>query len=360
MGTTGPVKNVKSKKPNKSPKKECSVTIKKGSKEEIGDKKKSAKVTRKKEDGKEDKNKDGTHNNDLEIDEDSEEKVKPKWIFPPKKVASSSTKKKKVEYTNFSVVKMGCNKCTEVFYSEGGYNDHLYRKHKIKNVSKYLQTILNTIWQWLPPLPKPVENDDMRFLCPQCGTKFFKKGDFETHEYFCYKLSSKDKEARAKNLYERVEDFEKQKKLDEISDKKKDRGRSRTPKKEEAMDTRKRTTTQKSPQKGKMSEIKKPAMKKEKNFTNKPVMKKYPLRSNKEVEDAEKLLAKYKTTNKKPTKPQSKDESFTELSGSLDELDDTKNDSNYDPDKSTSASSDQLKEKKKFHYQPSEDPKHNL
>ena len=49
------------------------------------------------------------------MDEDNEEKVKPKWSFPPKKVASSSTKKKKVEYTN----------C----------------------VSKYPPTILNTIWQ---------------------------------------------------------------------------------------------------------------------------------------------------------------------------------------------------------------------
>ena len=91
-------------------------------------------MTRKKADGKEDKNEDRTHNNDREIDEESEEKLKPKWSFPPKKAASSSTKKKKVEYTNFSVVKMGCNKCTEVFYSEGGYNDHLYCKHKIKNV----------------------------------------------------------------------------------------------------------------------------------------------------------------------------------------------------------------------------------
>ena len=105
LGTTGPVKNVKSKKLKKSPKKECTVTIKKGSKEEIGDKKKLAEVTRKKEDAKEDKNKDGSHNNDRDIDEDSEEKVKPKWSFPPKKAASSSTKKKKVEYTNFSVVK---------------------------------------------------------------------------------------------------------------------------------------------------------------------------------------------------------------------------------------------------------------
>ena len=108
---------------------------------------------------------------------------------------------------------MGCNKCTEVFYSECGYNDHLYCKHKTKNVSKYPPTILNNIWQQLPHY--------QRFSCPQCGTKFFENGALETHEYFCYKLGSKDKEARAKNLYERVEDFEKQKKLDEISDKKK-------------------------------------------------------------------------------------------------------------------------------------------
>ena len=55
------------------------------------------------------------------------------------------------------------------------------------------------------------------------------------------------------------------------------------------------------------------------------------------------LNTRLPTRNLKKT--QSKDESFTEPSVSLDELDDTKNDSNYDPDKSTSASSDQLKEK---------------
>ena len=101
-------------------------------------------------------------------------RVKPKCSFPPKKAASTSTKKK-VEQTNFSVVKMGCNKFTEVFYSKGGYNDHFYHKHKIKNVSKYLPTILNTIWQWLPALPKPVENDNMKYSCLECGTEFFKK-----------------------------------------------------------------------------------------------------------------------------------------------------------------------------------------
>ena len=164
----------------------------------------------------------------------------------------------------------------------------------------------------------------------------------ETHEHYCYKLSAKDKETRVKSLYEHVEDCEKQKKLDEIDDKKKDRGRSRTPKKEAEIGKRKRTATNQSPQKGKTSEIKKPATKKQKAFTNKPVMKKYPLQGNKEVEDAEKLLAKYKTTNKKLVKSQGKEQSSTDVSRSLDELDDTKNDSNYDPNKSTSGSSDKV------------------
>ena len=102
------------------------------------------------------------------------------------------------------------------------------------------------------------------------------------------------------------------------------------------------TTTNQSPQKGKTSEIKKPATKKQKAFTNKPVMKKYPLRGNKEVEYAEKLLAKYKTTNKKLAKSQGKEQSSMDVSHLLDELDDTKNDSNYDPNKSTSGSSDKV------------------
>ena len=137
-----------------------------------------------------------------------------------------------MEYTDFTVVKMGCNKCTAVFYSEGVYNDHLYRKHKIKNVSKYPPTILK-IWQSLPALPKTKQNEDMEFECQECGTKFYEEHGLETHADYCWKLSAEDRETRAESLYERVEEFEKQKKLDEIADKKKDRGRSKIPKKKE-------------------------------------------------------------------------------------------------------------------------------
>ena len=58
------------------------------------------------------------------------------------------------------------------------------------------------------------------------SSKFFKYQALETHESFCYKLSAEDKEARAKNLYECVEDYEKQKKLVEIDEKNRSRGRS--------------------------------------------------------------------------------------------------------------------------------------
>ena len=99
-----------------------------------------------------------------------------------------------VEYKNFSVIKMGCNKCTEVFYSKGGYNDHLFHKHKIKNVS---QVSTNNFEYDLATLPKPKESEEMRYSCPKCGTKFFKYHAVETHEQYCYKLSAEDKEARA-------------------------------------------------------------------------------------------------------------------------------------------------------------------
>ena len=176
MGTTGPVKNVKSKKLKQSPRKTSVSRVKKAAKEEIADNNTFAKLRRKKPNRKEETNEDSTRTSDGEIDEESEEKVQVKWSFPIKTAGSSMKKKKKVEYTNFSVVKMGCNKCTEVFYSKGGYNDHLYRKHKIKNVSKYPATILNTIWKWLPALHKTVENEGMNYSCPECGTKFFERG----------------------------------------------------------------------------------------------------------------------------------------------------------------------------------------
>ena len=186
----------------------------------------------------------------------------------------------------------------------------------------------------------------MEFAYEQCGMKFYEESASETHADYCWKLSAADKESKAQSLYDSVERFEREKKLEEIADKKKDRGRSKTPKNKESTVTRKRSTMQQSPQKRKSGAVQKPENTKPKDFTNKPVTKKYPLRSNKEIEDVEKLLAKYKTTNKKLEQTKGKVESSTDVSRSFEELDDTKNDSNYDPDNSTSGSSERLTDNK--------------
>ena len=44
-------------------------------------------------------------------------------------IAQTMEKEENMKYKSISAVKLGCNRCTEVFYSEGGYNDHLFMKH---------------------------------------------------------------------------------------------------------------------------------------------------------------------------------------------------------------------------------------
>ena len=126
-----------------------------------------------------------------------------------------------------------------------------------------------------------------------------------------------------------------------IDDQKKTEADQRRPKKKRILEVERGTTTKQSPVQRKKSETKKAENTKQKEFTNKPVMKKYHLRSNKEVEDAEKLLAKYKTNNNKPTKAKGKMDTSTDVSGTVD---DSKNDSNYHLDTSTSGNSEQLRD----------------
>ena len=76
-----------------------------------------------------------------------------------------------------------------------------------------------------------------------------------------------------------------------------------------------------------------------KEFTNKPIPKKYPLRSNKEVEAAEKLLAKYKTIDKKDANEEEEPSNITSTSNSIsDNIDNTDLDGNYSPEESQNSS----------------------
>ena len=78
LGTTGPVKNVKSKKPKNSPKKKVNDKNKKGGKEEIGEEKKSSKLEKQKSELKEGTDEDSTLTNDRQRNIQTEQPTKSK------------------------------------------------------------------------------------------------------------------------------------------------------------------------------------------------------------------------------------------------------------------------------------------
>ena len=63
--------------------------------------------------------------------------AKSKWTTQKKRTvctkAVEEESEKEDEMIQVSAVKMGCNKCIAVFYSQGAYHDHLSKRHCIKN-----------------------------------------------------------------------------------------------------------------------------------------------------------------------------------------------------------------------------------
>ena len=101
---------------------------------------------------------------------------KSRWTVAKKKkvdvqeVSKNPETKEDEEMEEISAVKMGCNKCIAVFYSEGGYHDHLTSKHRIKNYSKYPPTIISRLWTKIPAVPKmsAADQEAREFQCKGC------------------------------------------------------------------------------------------------------------------------------------------------------------------------------------------------
>ena len=90
-------------------------------------------------------------------------------------VSKEPERKEEEEMEEILAVKMGCNKCIAVFYSEGGYPDHLTSKHPIKNYSKYPPTIISRLWKKIPAVPKlsAADQEAGEFQCEGCPSRFF-------------------------------------------------------------------------------------------------------------------------------------------------------------------------------------------
>ena len=77
-----------------------------------------------------------------------------------------------VKYKSISAVKLGCNRCTDVFYSEGGYNDHLFKKHRVRNVLRNPLTVINKLWSRIQERQPLFEGQEE---CEICGARYFDK-----------------------------------------------------------------------------------------------------------------------------------------------------------------------------------------
>ena len=122
-------------------------------------------------------------------------------------VAKKPENEEDQEMEEVSAVKMGCNKCIAVFYSEGGYHDHLTLKHRIKNYAKYPPTIISRLWQKIPAVPKlsAADQEARPFKCDACPSRFFRTSALKTHERMCYKATPEVKENQAHRIYEMIE-----------------------------------------------------------------------------------------------------------------------------------------------------------
>ena len=87
--------------------------------------------------------------------------TKTRWTVAKKKEVTiqevckqDTSEQEEQEMEEIAALKMGCNKCIAVFYSEGDYHEHLTAKHCIKNYSKYPPTIISRLWTKIPAVPK--------------------------------------------------------------------------------------------------------------------------------------------------------------------------------------------------------------
>ena len=115
-----------------------------------------------------------------------------------------------VKNKSIPAVKLGCNRCTEVFYSEGGYNDHLFKKHRVRNVLQTPppSTAINKLWSKIPERQPLFEG---RHECEICSARYFDKLFYYRHVQSCKRPTVEEFEEKQHDLYVVMERDQKEK-----------------------------------------------------------------------------------------------------------------------------------------------------
>ena len=125
--------------------------------------------------------------------------------------AKESKEKSDVRYTEYSVVKLGCNKCSDIYYSDGAYNKHLFEKHRIRNPSRRPPTIINRLWSKIPAKEPLADN---QHEC-ECGSRFFVYANLIRHKERCRKKTVEEEEEMQSSLYNLIETQQREEKAEE-------------------------------------------------------------------------------------------------------------------------------------------------
>ena len=126
-------------------------------------------------------------------------------------VSSKEEDDSSVKYTEYSVVKLGCNKCSEIYYSDGAYHKHLFEKHRIRNPSRHPPTVINQIWSRIPT-PTPLSFKEHE--CKTCKARFCDYINLLKHERNCRLKTVEEEEEKQFPLYNVVERQQREEKLE--------------------------------------------------------------------------------------------------------------------------------------------------
>ena len=82
------------------------------------------------------------------------------------------------------IVKYGYKKCMKICYTESGYNTHLFRIHRIRNVKNYPPQIIEgtTVNSADMNVAVSGEKEERKYVCDKCGELFFYESSIETHK----------------------------------------------------------------------------------------------------------------------------------------------------------------------------------
>ena len=229
------------------------------------------------------------------------------------KPTSSKSKEKKVKYERIYAYRYGCNKCTRNFYNADYYDAHLVTDHKIRNTLKHNPVVIKKLTTLLPDVRLEHQDCEKVFHCIGCDSSFYYEDSLHYHETKCFRQPLEERNESAERFFRLLEEIqiekrrkkmqertakakkEKESKEKEIADKKTDmspgseRGRSRMKKTSDSSDKKLKRNKSRSP--------KQSGGTKKKNKNLESDLEKAEI-EDKELEEAQEILDKYKTKSK--------------------------------------------------------------